>query len=93
MEFYEILAFSDNAKNGEVYIILATGLSDEDVAKIDFSVTRFGNQIKVILHSQNNEVHMGTPDTPEVFNWTKAALGCMDNDLKLHYTTMVDIKE
>ena len=95
MDCYEILAFSDNGnRNGEVYIILATGLDKEKVDKLDFSVFRVGNQIKVILHAEDAEdaeEHIGTPETHSVFDWSKAALGCMDNDLVLHYTEMTEI--
>jgi hypothetical protein len=88
-ETYEIIAFSDmEPSSKKVIIIIAAGLSLEEIK--DFKIQRIQNQFEVNLNN-GEQIHIGTCDNPNQFNWTKAILGIMDDELILHYTNEVAI--
>lgn len=91
-DIFEIIAFSDmDPTSEEVIIILAAGLDESEVGKLNFKISRQGNFYIVDLND-GAQIHQGQCNSPNQFNWKKARLGILDNEMILRYTPFQELE-
>lgn len=92
-EYYEIIGFSDIDNNSDdVVIIIAANLTQEEIDKNPLRITRVMNKI-IVDYNNGEQVHTGVPESPNQFNWKRAQVASLDNDLTLTYSQACGIEE
>ena len=89
--YSEIIAFSEYPEDeSSVLVILATGIDSAELQQKAIDVKRIGMEIQISL---DDDVYCGIPENNNQFNWKRAKIGSMSNDLTMSYTDFHDFSE